>query len=258
MQADLADAVAETQARLDEFAPEGLWFEVWFTHPPDPPAPRLVGGSPCGRVFCTWAARTSGDSPNVFELQFPRITAPVPRTAGGPSRMERPWPCLWDGQDFVREDLGVFSFQPVFQDGRPVPMIVRLWPGGDGLLRRVPDGAREFVTEQWGPMFLKPESPTEAEVIDRVLEAWPPDGPHPWHPWADEIPGASFVYLLGSRFGKEYTTAGLEHSQAGMAGVRLARKLYRRVVPAGEDFDRVQRNPPLLREAVVRYRRLLR
>lgn len=254
MQADLADAVAETQARLDEFAPEGLWFEVWFTHPP---APRLVGGSPCGRVFCTWAARTSGDSPKVFELQFPRITAPVPRTAGGPSRMERPWPCLWDGQDFVREDLGVFSFQPVFQDGRPIPMIVRLWPGGDGLLRRVPDGAREFVTEQYGPRFLKGTGGmTEAEVIDRVLAAWPADGlPAAWEK-RKPPPGVGISYLLplGRLFQAEYTTAGMNPSEAGYAGVRLAKKLFRRV--ASDVL--VQHDPRRLREAVVKYRRLLR
>ena len=256
MQADLADAVAETQARLDEFAPEGLWFEVWFTHPP---APRLVGGSPCGRVFCTWAARTSGDSPKVFELQFPRITAPVPRTAGGPSRMERPWPCLWDGQDFVREDIGVFSFQPVFQDGRPIPMIVRLWPGGDGLLRRVPDGAREFVTEQYGPRFLKGTGGmTEAVVIDRVLAAWPSDGlPHPWETAAPPVPGISYLMRLGRLFQAEFTAAGMEHAQAGMAGVRLAKKLFFRVTPE-QDVLRAQQDPRLLREAVVKYRRLLR
>lgn len=258
MQADLAGAVAETQARLDEFAPEGLWFEVWFTHPP---APRLVGGSPCGRVFCTWAARTSGDSPNVFELQFPRITAPVPRTAGGPSRMERPWPCLWDGQDFVREDLGVFSFQPVFQDGRPIPMIVRLWPGGDKLLRRVPDGAREFVTEQYGPRFLKGTGGmTEAEVIDRVLATWPLDGlPAAWEkPRMRPAAGVSISYLtrLGRLFQAEYTAAGMDPPEAGYAGVRLAKKLFFRVTAASDVL--AQRDPRLLREAVVKYRRLLR
>ena len=175
--------------------------------------------------------------------------------------MERPWPCLWDGQDFVREDLGVFSFQPVFQDGRPVPMIVRLWPGGDGLLRRVPDGAREFVTEQWGPMFLKSESPTEAEVIDRVLAAWPPDGPHPWPEIASYSRSArrpvSYLMGLGRLFQTEFTEAGMEHAQAGMAGVRLAKKLFFRVTPE-QDVLRTQQDPRLLREAVVRYRTLLR
>ena len=147
---DLSDAVAGTQARLDALAPEGLWVEVWDTS--NVGGWRLMLSFPCGRVFCVSAKMVSGDASNVFELVFPRQVQAQPRVPGGPTKGDGPWACLWDGADIERDELGVFGFQSILEDGRPAVLYVRLWPGGDGLLRQVPAGARAFVSERtrWG------------------------------------------------------------------------------------------------------------